>query len=570
MTLKTPLPLGRRQLMKLVAAVASLPALQAQQPGAGGRRGQPAGPQRVSKEMVVSALGVMGLTFTDPQLEMLLPVVNRTLTSYESVRKIDVPLDTAPAISFSPLLPGFKLPKGSAVYRPAKAPARLRFKQREELAFLPAIQLGALIRAKRITSVALTEMYLERLKTYAPKLNCVITLTEELALEQAKQADAALRRGRVLSALHGVPYGAKDLFDTKGILTTWGAEPYKQRMATVDATVIEKLYGAGAVLVAKLSMGALAQGGLWFGGMTKTPWNYDMTSSGSSAGSGAATAAGLVGFAIGTETLGSIVSPSTRCGVAGVRPTFGRVSKYGAMALAWTMDKIGPICRSVNDCAEVLRVISGTDGKDLTAIAAPFHWDARRSLKGMKIGYLAAEFERLNEKTKPIYDVALAVLRKAGAQIQPVQLPEFPVNAIRYVLDAEAAAAFDDLTRSEGGLDQLSGQAPSDWPNQFRASRMIPAVEYIRAQRARTLYMAKFEEFMRDWDVLISTPQSQTLTATNLTGNPQAVAPCGFVDGLPQGLLFTGRLFDESAPMRLALAYEQATDWHNQHPTLQY
>jgi len=565
MSSSAAVPLGRRGLMKLVATLAAgLGTSEAQSPPA------PAPiPATISKDVIIAALHVMGLTFTDTQIDMLLPTVNRALASYDAVRRLDVPLDTAPAISFSPLLPGFKLPKGPAVYRPPKAAPLLRFKQPEDLAFLPAVQLGALIRNKRITSTALTKMYLERLKTYAPKLNCVITLIEDLALEQAKQADAALRRGKILSPLHGVPYGAKDLFDTKGILTTWGAEPYRQRVATADATIIERLRGAGAVLVAKLSMGALAQGGLWYGGMTKTPWNYDLTSSGSSAGSASATAAGLIGFSIGTETLGSIVSPSTRCGVAGLRPTFGRVPKTGAMALSWTMDKIGPICRSVTDCAEVLRILNGPDGKDLTSIAAPLHWDARRPLKNMKVGYLAAEIERLNEKQKPVYDAAFAALRKAGVNLQPIKLPDFPVRSIGYILDAEAATAFDDLTRAEGGLDQLSGQTPGDWPNQFRSSRFIPAVEYIRAQRARTLYMTEFEKFMRDWDAFISTPQSASLSATNLTGNPQVVVPCGFVEGIPQGLLFTGRLFEESAPMRLALAYEQATDWHNPHPALQ-
>jgi Asp-tRNA(Asn)/Glu-tRNA(Gln) amidotransferase A subunit family amidase len=539
----------------------------AQQPGQGRGRGA-AVPQRVSKEMAVAALAALGLEFTDAQVEMLLPAVNRTLASYEQLRKIDVPLDTPPALLFSPLLPGHPVPQGKSTYRPPKAPALPRFKDPEELAFLPAVQLGALVRSRRITSEALTKMYLERLKTYSPKLNCAITITEDLALEQAKQADTDRRRGKHHGPLHGVPYGAKDLFDTKGILTTWGAEPYQTRVATGDATVIEKLRSAGAVLVAKLSMGALAQGGLWFGGMTKTPWNYEMTSSGSSAGSASATSAGLVGFSIGTETLGSIVSPSTRCGVAGVRPSFGRVSRYGAMALSWSMDKIGPICRSVTDCAEVLRVLSGPDGKDLTVLNAPLHWDARKSLKGMKVGYLAAEFEQSNEKAKPVYTAALDALRRSGVKLEAMQLPEFPLSAIGFVLDAEAATAFDDLTRS-GGVDRLSGQTPRDWPNQFRSSRLIPAVEYIRAQRARTIYMLKFAELMAQWDAFVSPTGSQSLTATNLTGHPQVVVPCGFVDGLPQGLLFTGRLFDEGTPMRLAYAYEQATDWHTKRPALQ-
>jgi len=554
-------PASRRTWFQLLAALAAMPAAEQAQTTT-------AAPQRVSKEMIGAALAALGLAFTDPQLEMMLPAVNRSLTQYEQLRTIDVPLDTPPAIVFSPVLPGRTAPRGPSVYRPGKAPVLVRFARPEELAFLSAVELAALIRARRITSTALTKMYLERLKLYGPKLHCVITLTEDLALEQAKEADAALRRGRHLSPLHGVPYGAKDLFDTKGILTTWGAQPYQHRVPDADATVIEKLRAAGAVLVAKLSMGALAQGGLWFGGLTKTPWNYEMSSSGSSAGSASATAAGLVGFSIGTETFGSIVSPSTRCGVAGLRPTFGRVSRTGAMALTWTMDKIGPICRSVADCAEVLRVIAGADGRDLSAVSAPLHWDARRSVRAMKVGYLASEFEGLDEKAKPVHDAALSDLRKAGVRLEPVALPDFPVRAMGIVLDAEAAAAFDDLTRS-GGLETLSGQAASDWPNQFRTSRLIPAVEYIRAQRARTIYMAKFGEFMEGWDAFVSPADSESVRATNLTGHPQTVVPCGFVDGLPQGLLFTGRLFEEGTAMRLAYAYEQATDWHKKQPVLQ-
>jgi Asp-tRNA(Asn)/Glu-tRNA(Gln) amidotransferase A subunit family amidase len=560
----------RRLWLQIMGALAAVPELRAQPPAPAPQqgRGEPA-PQRVTKEMAIAALAAVGLSFTDAQVEMLLPSVNRFYAQYEALRALDVPLDTPPAVSFSPVIAGYPAPRGNSTFRPPKAPALVRFGSPDELAFQPAIQLAGMIRAKRITSTALTKMYLDRLKTYGPKLNCVITLTQDLALEQAKDADTSLRRGKRLSSLHGVPYGAKDLFDTKGILTTWGAEPYQKRIPDADATVIEKLRAAGAVLLAKLSMGALAQGGLWFGGMTHTPWDYTQSSSGSSAGSAAATAAGLVGFSLGTETLGSIVSPSTRCGVAGVRPTFGRVSRAGAMALSWSMDKIGPICRSMADCAEVLRLIAGQDGKDLTVINAPLNWDARRPLKKMKVGYLSADFERLREKAKPVFDAALADLRKTGVSLEPLTLPDFPLNAINFVLDAEAATAFDDLTRQPGGLDQLSGQAPSDWPNQFRSSRMIPAVEYIRAQRARTIYMQKFHEFMDQWDAFVSPTNSPCLTATNLTGNPQAVVPCGFVDNLPQGLLFTSRLFEEGAAMRLAYAYEQATDWHTKRPTLQ-
>lgn len=558
-----PAPIPRRSILRVAAALSATPAFALAQ------QSPDAPPPRVTREMAASALAVLGLSFTDAQIDMALPAINRSLTRYEQLRQIDVPLDTPPAVSFSPVLADHPAPTGRALYRPPKAPALVRFKLPEELAFLPAVQLGAMVRARRITSAALTSMYLDRLRKYAPKLNCVVTLTADLALDQAREADAQLRRGRVRSPLHGVPYGAKDLFDTKGIPTTFGAEPYRGRIPESDATVVSRLRDAGAVLVAKLSMGALAQGGLWFGGMTKTPWNYEQSSSGSSAGSASATAAGLVGFSIGTETLGSIVSPSTRCGVAGVRPTFGRVSRHGAMALSWTMDKIGPICRSMADCAEVLRIMQGPDGKDLTVTSAPFHWDARRALKSLKVAYLADEFERRDERSRPIYNAALDVLRKTGVGIEPVKLPDFPLSAIQFVLDAEAAAAFDDLTRTPGALDRLPGQTPSDWPNQFRSSRLIPAVEYIRAQRARTVYMRQFHEFMRPWDVVLSPTGSPSLTATNLTGNPQVVVPCGFIDGMPQGLLFTGRLYEESAPMRLAYAYEQATDWHGRRPTLQ-
>jgi len=523
-------------------------------------------PQPVDRSMLQAALETIGLKFTDAQLDMMLPSVNRFRASYQTLRDIDVPLDTPPAIAFSPVLPGHPPPKAPSVFKgPRSSP--IAFSKPDDLAFATALQLGALIRSKKISSVELTKMYLERLKTYSPKLLCVITLTEELALEQARRADADLRARRIHSPLHGVPYGAKDLFDTKGILTTWGAEPFEHRVPDADATVVEKLRAAGAVLVAKLSMGALAQGGLWFKGMTKTPWNYEQTSSGSSAGSASATAAGLVGFSIGTETLGSIVSPSTRCGVAGVRPTFGRVSRSGAMALSWTMDKIGPICRSIADCAEVLRAIAGPDGKDLTVIDAPLYWKAAAPVASMKVGYLVAEFER-DAKMKPLYEAALGDLKKTGVKLEPVALPDFPVNALRIALEAEAAAAFDDITRN-GQVDELRGQSPNDWPNSFRTARLIPAIEYIRAQRARTIYMRRFHDFMSQWDVLVSPTASATLTATNLTGHPQVVVPCGFLDGLPQGLLFTGRLFEEGAPMRLAYAYEQSTEWHTKHPALQ-
>jgi Asp-tRNA(Asn)/Glu-tRNA(Gln) amidotransferase A subunit family amidase len=556
------LKIERRAWLKLLAMLAA---------GAPAPAQQPPQEQSVTAEMLDQALTLIGLKFTPEQRAMMLPGVNRALARYEGLRKIHIPLDTEPAFHFTPRLPG---PEGAptARERPARfqpthsaAPNRRAWKSVEELAFLPVTELGPLVRARLVSSAELTEMYLGRLKQYGPKLNCVITLTEELALTQARKADAEIKAGRYRGPLHGIPWGAKDLFATKGIRTTWGAEPYQDQVPDYDAAVVERLEKAGAVLVAKLSMGALAQGGLWFGGMTKTPWNLEQSSSGSSAGSAAATAAGLVGFSLGTETLGSIVSPSIRCGVVGLRPTYGRVSRHGAMGLSWTMDKIGPICRSVEDCALVLDAIYGPDGRDLTVAAEPFDWDPELRLERLRIGVLHKDFESLEGEEKAVYDQALDDLRMAGAKLEPMELPALSANGLRVILSAEAAAAFDDLTR-DGGVEQLRGQGPGDWPNSFRTSRMIPAVEYIRAQRARTLLMREMAKLMSQWDIFVCRAGS-SLTVTNLTGHPQVVVPCGFLKGMPQGILFTGKLYEEGTPLRVALAFERATAWYKMHPT---
>jgi Asp-tRNA(Asn)/Glu-tRNA(Gln) amidotransferase A subunit family amidase len=552
--------LDRRDWMKLAAALSLAAPAAAQSPQA---TPAAAPPQRVTKEMLHHALQLIGLDFTDAQEAIMLPNVNRALTGYEALRKIDVPLDTEPATRFYPTKPTPKPAKFLPTQEKPKS-----FTSVEELAFEPVTTLAPLLKARKISSTELTKMYLERLKKYSPKLLCVITLTEDLALEQAAKADEEIKRGHYRGPLHGVPWGAKDLYSAKGIKTTWGAEPYQNQVFDYNATVVDRLEQQGAVLLAKLSMGALAQGGLWFAGMTKNPWNTERSSSGSSAGSASATSAGLVGFSLGTETLGSIISPSTTCGVVGLRPTYGRVSRYGAMGLSWTMDKPGPICRTVEDCALVLQAIHGSDGKDLAVVDAPFDWQPQLGLAGLRIGYIATEFEQVQKDAKPVYEQALADLRAAGAKLEPVKLPDFQAQPLRVILEAEAAAAFDDLTRS-GGVNQLRGQTPGDWPNSFRTSRLIPAVEYIRAQRARTLLMRHVDQFMADWDVLASPTRTGLLQVTNMTGHPQAVAPCGFVNGLPQGLLFTGKLYEEGATLRVAMAYEKATKWHTMHPTLE-
>src|SRR3989442_674942 len=476
-------------------------------------------PLRITKEMMHNAEKLIGIELTDAQETMALRGVNGNLDSYEAIRRIDVPLDTEPAVVFHPALPGFHVKRAPAKVKfkfGKNEPAQ--FKSVDDLAFASVPQLAELIRTRKVSSVELTKMYLSRLKKYGPKLLCVVTLTEDLAMKQAQAADDDLKRGKYRGPLHGIPWGAKDLFATKGIKTTWGAEPYRDQVIDYDATVVERLRDAGAVLVAKLSMGALAQGPKWFGGVTRNPWapNEDRQgSSGSSAGPASPTSPGLVGFSIGPETLGSIVSPSSTCGGTGLRPTYGRVSRYGAMGLSWTMDKIGPICRGVEDCAAALNAIYGPDKRDMTVGDAPFNWSADVPPSSLRIGYLKTEFEpsaspsmneqqrQLTEKRNAMYKEALAALEKAGVKMTPIELPKFPTQNIRYILTAEAATAFDDITR-DGRVNQLSGQDPSDWPNSFRTSRSIPAVASLRAQRAPVVFMRALDELMSQWDVFVS------------------------------------------------------------------
>ncbi len=576
-------------LTSAFAAGAAAPVL-AQQPAVA--------PARIDRLRLDAAESIFGVDFTEAEEQMALGSVNRNLDSYDQLRKLNVPLDTEPAITFRPYLPG-KKPTGKATpgarLRVTKAAIPTNLTS-DQIAFLPVTALATLIESRRITSTDLTKLYLDRLKKYGDTLKCVVTLTEDLALKQAADADAEIKAGKYRGPLHGIPWGAKDLLATKGYKTTWGATPYKDQVIDLDATVVERLRDAGAVLVAKLSMGALAQGGVWFGGSTRNPWNQERSSGGSSAGPGSATAAGLVGFAIGTETLGSIISPAVTNGVTGLRPTYGRVSRHGAMALSWTMDKIGPMCRSVEDCALVLNAIYGADGRDDTVTDAPFDWNPTfapqssgatagkpdRPLGALRVGYLQKEFESGPNNPNPseaqrtaadarkvMYAQALDVFRKAGARLEPMAMPDFPTGAIGFVLSAEAAAAFDDLTRNKEQLATLTAQAPGDWPNTFRSSRFIPAVEYIRAMRARRLLMQEMDKLMSQYDVFLSpAPGSASLTVTNLTGHPALALKCGFIDNMPASIMVTGRLYDEATVCRVALAFEQNTEWHKRHPTL--
>ena len=580
------LRLGRRSFVKLLSAlgIASVsPNVLAQTPSPSPTPSPTPAP-RITKEMMHQAEKLIGIELTDAQEAMALGGVNRNLDAYETVRKIDIPLDTEPAIVFHPVRAKKELYAPRTKFRFGKVEP-LPFKTVEDLPFATVPQLAELLRTRKVTSTELTKMYLGRLKRYGPKLLCVVTLTEDLALKQAAAADAEIKRGKYRGPLHGIPWGAKDLFATKGIKTTWGAEPYRDQVVDYDSTVVERLNEAGAVLLAKLSMGALAQGARWFGGVTRNPWQPEEAqqgSSGSSAGPGSATAAGLVGFSIGTETLGSIVSPSARNGVVGLRPTYGRVSRYGALGLSWTMDKIGPMCRGVEDCAAALSAIYGPDGKDITVGDAPFNWNPDANISTLRIGYLKEEFEgggppnpsqvqqRNAEQRRAVYKAAIEALQQAGAKLVPIELPKFSAAPLRYILSAEAAAAFDDITR-DGRVNQLSGQGAGDWPNTFRTSRFIPAVEYLRAQRARTLLMHEMEKLMSQWDVFVSpAPGSASLLVTNLTGHPAVCVPCGFINDLPAAIMFTGGLYDEVSPLRVALAFERATKWHTMHPKMDW
>ena len=554
---------------------------------AGRGQGRAQNPPRITKDQLKAALVLIGLEFQDAELDMMLRNVDGALASYESLRGLGIPYDTEPSFAFHPGLPNrvpIKGPQRFATTIPTtsavKAPSSL-----EDLAFWRVTDLAPLIRSRAVSSTDLTKMYLARMKKYSPKLLCLVTLTEDLALAQAAAADQEIKAGRYRGPLHGIPFGVKDLFDTKDIPTTWGAEPFMKRVPPYDATVIERLRKAGAVLIAKLSMGALAQGDLWFQGRTKNPWSWDektsdytQGSSGSSAGSASSTSAGLVGFSLGTETLGSIVSPSGVCGVTGLRPTYGRISRHGAMALSWTMDKIGPICRGVEDCAIVLNAVYGPDGHDRSVGADPFHWEPRKPLKSLRVGVYQKgfdatprgggrgnnpQFQQQAEERKKVYAQALDDLKKAGVSMTEVDYDE-NLPSIRFLLEAEGAAAFDDITR-DGEVRALKGQGAGDWPNTFRSARLIPAVEYIRAQRARTEVIERFERFMENWDVVVIPPQS-FLTTTNLTGNPEIVTKCGFVNHRPVEIGFLGRIYDEGSPLRVALAYEQATEWHKSNP----
>ncbi|HXI29308.1 MAG TPA: amidase, partial [Vicinamibacterales bacterium] len=434
----------------------------------------------------------------------------------------------------------------------------------EDLAFLPVTRLSRLIEGRRITSTDLTTLYLARLKRYDAQLHCVVTLTEELALRQARQADEEIAAGRYRGPLHGIPWGAKDLLAVRGTRTTWGMTPFKDRVIDVDATVYSRLTQAGAVLVAKLSTGALAVTAQWFGGLTRNPWNTQQDAAGSSAGPGSATAAGLVGFSIGTDTGGSIIAPSTRNGCSGLRPTFGRVSRYGAMTLAWTQDTIGPICRAAEDCALVLDAIYGPDGRDNSILDVPFNWDAAADVTRLRVGHLRAADDGRDADARRNDDETLRVIRSLGVTVVPFALPEVPIEAIDFIRYAETSAAFDQVTRA--GLLAAVEQGPeqSRRPDEIRAGHFIPAVEFIQANRLRMRVMQQLDAALGDLDLFIGSNQ----LLTNRTGHPVVSVPNGFANGSPTALHLTGKLFGDAEILLLAHAFQAKTDFHLRHPRL--
>lgn len=536
----------------------------------GGFITQKAEEEKITILLVKQAQKIMGLDFTDIEADSMLTDLEGQRKSMLAIRKLNIPNSVSPALNFNPLPVAYQFPD-KVNYFKASTEANLKLPaSKDELAFFTVRQLAELIRTKQISSVELTRFFIERIKKYDSKLQFAITITEERALRNAKKADAEIAAGKYKGLLHGIPFGAKDLLAVKEYKTTWGAVPYKDQIIDVDATVITKLENAGAILIAKMTLGELAMGDVWFGGKTKNPWDLNRGSSGSSAGSASAVSAGCMPFAIGSETLGSIVSPSSECGTTGLRPSFGRISKYGAMALSWSMDKLGPITRSVEDCAIVFNAIQGTDNKDLSLISAPFNYSAPigSSLKGFRIGYIPSEFNRKYANSAND-SLSLKKLKEMGAEMVPIELPVLPYRDLLIVLAAESGAAFEELSLSNRD-DLMVKQDKNAWPSGFRSAHFIPAIDYIQANRARTILIEQLNKTMKGIDIFIAPAFGQNLLATNLSGHPCVVLPNGFRNGLPTSITFTGQLFGEGKLLKIAQAYQKSTDFDQKHPLMNF
>ncbi len=523
--------------------------------------------QKISVKDVQTAEKLISVNFSNTEADSMLDLLSTHQKNFEIMRTFNLSNDVPPAYLFNPIPSGKKIDIRKKFFLVSDYENTVMPINENELAYYSVGQLAQLIKTKKISSVKLTKFFLERLKRYSPSLNCVITYTDELAMLQAAEADKEISAGIYRGLLHGIPYGIKDMFATKNYPTTFGTPPYRDQLINEDATVVKKMQEAGAVLIAKLSLGELAMDDIWFGGQTRSPWDTTKGSSGSSAGPAASVAAGLVPFAIGSETWGSIVSPSTICGVSGLRPTFGRVSRAGAMALSWTMDKVGPLCRNAEDCAIVLHAINGVDSKDPMMINVPFNYDPAIDLHAMKIGFFGDDFEKDTTINKPFNNAALEYLKKMGAELIPLKLPDLPVNDMAILLECEVAAAFDELTLTNRD-DEMVQQNKNRWPNYFRAAHFIPATEYIRANRLRYLLIQEMEKVMKQVDLCVAPSLAgDNLLISNLTGHPCVVIPNGFTDDKsPTSIVFIGQLYEEGKLLALAKKYQDQTGFHLKHP----
>jgi Asp-tRNA(Asn)/Glu-tRNA(Gln) amidotransferase A subunit family amidase len=529
---------------------------------------QPAADSSINLVDITHAEKMIGLSFTDAERDSMIDELKGQLKAFEQLRSLSLQNAISPALVFRPFPAGFTWTNNPSKCEWSDPIVKERPKRDANLSFLSLSDLAELVRTQKISSVDLTRFFLNRLKKHDSTLHCVITYTDSLALAQAAKADAEIKAGHYRGLLHGIPYGLKDIISVRGYPTTWGSPLYKERQFDMDATVYQKLTSAGAVLLAKLTVGEFAYGDVWFGGKTRNPWNPDSGSSGSSAGSASAVSAGLLPFAIGTETWGSIVTPSTLCGATGLRPTFGRISRAGVMSLCPSMDKIGPICRSVEDCAIVFNAIYGLDPLDPATVDASFSYTPDVNFTKLRIGYLKADFEKDTAWLKQT-EGTLYFLRKFGAKLVEIEVPDYPIMSMSIIVTAEAAAMFDELTLTNQD-DKMVRQSKDAWPNLFRAARFIPAVEYIQAQRLRTLVIEQMAEVMSKVDLYI-TPSldDRTTLLTNLTGHPAVVVPNGFTkDGIPTSICFIGRLMDEATLLAVAKAYEDATGFNTYPPPL--
>ena len=527
----------------------------------------------ISKTDIQSTAKLFDINFTTKEIDTLYSDVIDNLANYKAMHILSLPNSTPLSMWQTPLLPGMKLNTHQEKINWELDNTISLPKNKNDLAFYTIEQLASLLKNKKISSLELTRFFIERIKKWGDTLQCVISIQEDIAYQQAKKADEEISKGYYRGLLHGIPYGLKDLFAVKGTKTTWGAAPYQNQVIEEDAYVYTRLKEAGAVLVAKFTLGALAMGDYWYGGRTKNPWNLQYGSSGSSAGSASATVAGLVPFAIGTETWGSIVSPSTTCGATGLRPTFGSISRTGAMALSYSLDKVGPICRTASDAAIVFNYIHGTDGKDGSAVNRAFNYSTKKDIKKLKIGYAKNYFDKIKDTSNNDLK-ALEVFKKMGVDLIPVDFPDsgvYQFNIMDVIIGAECAAQFDEMTRNNID-DLLTRQTKNDWPNQFRTARFVPAVEYINAQRHRYTLMQKVNQLINQYDAIIcpSRGDGNQSAITNLTGHPVVCVPDGFNkrSNTPTGISFVGKLYDEATILYIASKYQQSTNWDDIHPLL--